>query len=296
MSTFVRKVIFCLIGILAGIAAWSISELILVQQVLFPTYLVFSIAMGAIFGSIMGGFFGSSEGIAISVTSKILTGIGTGMLVGVIGGGLGFLVGQGVLFLVGEMFLHSNKILVEIGAPVSRTIGWGIVGIFIGAVEGVRALSWIKIKVGILGGVIGGILGGFVLEYLQFQFPQLMVSRMIGLGILGFLIGLFYGFIETRFSQGVLKLLNGKLKGKEYLLLQRNIKIGHSGKADIQLANYQGILDIQAVITNKPEAIFIRSTDEHNPVLVNEAPVKQSKLEVDDVIQIGTAKILFFYQ
>ncbi len=295
MSTLMRKLIFGIIGLIAGLAAWPAAEFILTLQSGFPSYLVFTITLGVFFGAIMGGFLGSVEGITLSVRSRILPGIITGILVGAIGGAVGFLIGQGALFLVSDLFFHSNKAMQSYGIPISRTIGWGFLGFFIGTVEGVRAKSWMKIKVGMIGGIVGGLLGGFMIEYLRILYPTFIYARLVGLLILGFLIGLFYGLFEKRFSQGVLKLLNGKLKGKEYLLVQKTIRIGNSVKADIQLTGYQNVADIHAVLQTVKGEIFIKNVQVENRILVNELNILKEKLKFEDVVQIGAAKFLFFY-
>ena len=295
MSTLMRKLIFGIIGLLAGLAAWPAAEFILTLQAGFPSYLVFTITLGVFFGAIMGGFLGSVEGITLSVRSRILPGIITGIMVGAIGGAVGFLIGQGALFLVNDLFFHSNKAMQSYGIPISRTIGWGFLGFFIGTVEGVRARSWMKIKVGMVGGIAGGLLGGVMIEYLRILYPSFTYTRLIGLLILGFLIGLFYGLFEKRFSQGVLKLLNGQLKGKEYLLIQKTIRVGNSVKADIQLSDYQNVAEIHAVLKSVKGEIFIKNVHAENRVLVNELNISEEKLKFEDVIQIGAAKFLFFY-
>lgn len=296
MSTLVRKLVFGLIGLLAGLAAWPIAEFILSAQSAFPSYLIFTITLGIIFGAIMGGFFGSIEGITLSVQSRILPGILTGVLVGAIGGAVGFLIGQGALFLVSDMFFHSNKTMQAYGIPISRTIGWGFLGLFIGTVEGVRARSWAKIKVGMTGGIIGGLLGGIAIHTMRFLVPSFSFSRLIGLLILGFLIGLFYGLFEKRFSQGILKLLNGRLKGKEYLLVQKRIHIGISDKADIQLEGYKNVADTHALLKTINGEVVISPVQSTDRVIVNELHVSKQALKFEDVVQIGAAKFLFFYK
>ncbi|NQU65936.1 MAG: phosphopeptide-binding protein [SAR324 cluster bacterium] len=296
MSTLMRKLVFGIIGLLAGLAAWPAAELILTFQSAFPTYLVFTVTLGVFFGGIMGGFLGSVEGITLSIRSRILPGIITGILVGAVGGAVGFLIGQGALFLVSDMFFHSNKTLHTYGIPIARTIGWGFLGFFIGTVEGVRARSWMKIKVGMLGGIAGGLMGGFVIEYLRILYPHFAYTRLIGLLILGFLIGLFYGLFEKRFSQGMLKLLNGKLKGKEYLLVQKAIRVGTSEKTDIQLTGYRNVADIHALLKSVKGEIVIKNVKPENRVLVNELNITEEKLKFEDVVQIGTAKFLFLYK
>lgn len=295
MSIFLRKLIIGLIGLLAGLAAWPIAEVILYWQPLFPSYLIFSVTQGICVGGVMGGFFGSIESITLSKRGSIIPSIFMGFIVGMFGGLVGFLLGQGVLTLVMEYSL-SNQLFINYGIPISRIIGWTCLGLFIGSVEGIRSLSLTKVKVGIAGGLIGGLLGGLSLELLRLLIPEIMYARLVGLLIMGSLIGLFYSLIEHRYSIGVLKSLNGKLKNKEFLIVNKLTKIGSSGHSDIQLKDYTGIADCHAEIYIRENKILIANKDSKSPVIVNEYRIKEHLLKYEDIIHIGTAKLLFFYK
>jgi hypothetical protein len=295
VSTFLRKLIFVLIGLLAGLAAWPVTEIILYFQTLFSSYLIFSVIQGVCVGGVMGGFFGSIESITLSKRGSIIPSVFMGAVIGIFGGLIGFLLGQGVLTLVMEYSL-SNQIFINYGIPISRITGWTCLGLFIGSVEGIRSMSWIKIKVGITGGLIGGLLGGLSLEFLRLLIPEIMYARLVGLLIMGSLIGLFYSLIEHRYSIGVLKLLNGKLKNKEFLIVNKLIKIGSSDHSDIQLKDYTGIADFHAEIHIRENKILIANSDSKNPVIVNEYRIKEHLLKYEDIVHIGTAKLLFLYK
>lgn len=296
MSTLTRRIFLCLIGMLAGLAAWPVAEAALLFQTAFPSYLIFTIFLGLIFGLIMGAFFGSSDGIIMSVRPSIYSGMIQGAVIGIIGGIAGFLIGQGALFLFGNMFIQSMKSFNNFGLPVSRAIGWAFLGLFIGIVDGVRSRSFDKIKVGIIGGVMGGFLGGLALEYLRPVIPGITFPRLVGLLIFGLLIGLCYGLVENRLSFGVLRLLNGKFKGKEFLINQRKMKIGNIEKNDIVLSGYDGISDIHAELRLKGDEVIITSQDSKKPVLVNDDAIKEHQLKLQDVIKIGSAKLIYRFK
>ncbi len=296
MSLLMRRLIIIILGILAGIAAWPVAELILIYQADFPSYFVFITVLGAVFGMIMGLFFGSGEGITSSVKSRVKRGMLTGTLIGFLGGIIGFLAGQAALLLIGGYLMRSYKSFNSIGLPVSRAIGWAFLGVFIGMVEGFRAGSLKKIIIGIIGGLLGGLLGGLALEYSKYLFPQVVYSRLVGLIILGFLLGLFYGIIEKGLSFGVLRVLNGKLRGKEFLINQNRIRIGRSDKNDITLAQYENISDSHAVVKIKRGEAILANLDPKIPVFVNERAVKEHKLKMEDVIKIGSAKLYYKYE
>lgn len=296
MSTTLRKLIFMLIGLLGGLASWSVTEWVLFFQADFPDYLLFSMALGAIPGAIMGGFMGTTEGIGASVLSKLKTGIPTGILVGIPGGALGFLLSQGTLFFMGAILIQSQREFQEIAIPLARVLGWGFLGMFIGSVEGVRARSLPKIKIGFLGGFLGGVIGGVALETFNRYMPGLQFSRLIGFLILGSSIGLFYSLVESRFSQGILKLLNGPLKGKEYPLVQKKTRVGLGGKAEIELTDYKNIQELEALFRIKKDAIYLEKLGKDSLLKVNDREVEEHRLKLEDVIQVGSAKFLFLYR
>ena len=296
MSTLMRRIFLCAIGVIAGLAAWPFAETILLFQTGFPSYLIFSIFLGMIFGLIMGGFFGTSDGIIMSVKSNIISGAFFGVLIGIAGGTIGFIIGQAALFIIGDMLIHSAKGFNTIGFPISRAIGWAFLGLFIGMVDGIRSRSFNKIKVGIIGGIIGGFFGGLALEYSRLIIPGIYFARLIGLIVFGFFIGLAYGFVENRLSFGVLRLLNGKYKGTEFLITQKKTKIGSSEKNSIVLLGYDKISDTHAELNIKGDNVVIKKASPKTIISVNDDKVEEKELIMDDVVEIGSAKFLYKFK
>ncbi len=296
MSSFMKRVFLCLIGVIAGLAAWPFAETAMIYQAYFPSFLIFSIVVGLIFGLFMGSFFASSEGIILADKSKIFKGMITGAFVGLIGGIIGFLAGQFALFIIGQTLIHSMKSFNKIGLPISRAVGWSILGIFIGITEGIRSSSMKKISIGIIGGFLGGAVGGLTSEFLKQVIPNVLFARLIGLLIFGFFIGLFYGFVEKRLSYGVLRVLNGIYKGKEYLINQRKMKMGFSSKNDITLSEYSEIDENHAQVYIKKDDVYIKSLAKSAPVKVNDETISDHLLKFGDVVKVGEAKLLYKYQ
>lgn len=296
MSTLTRRIIICTLGVLAGIAAWPLIETLLAYQLFFPSYLLFSIATGAVFGLVLGAFFGSGEGIIVSVPGRILKGALTGALTGLAGGVVGFLVGQAVLFLMGNYVFRSAGDINTFALTIARSVGWAVLGLFVGMSEGIRARSGKKLLVGVLGGLIGGFLGGAILEYARLLFPTIGFARLIGLSFFGLLIGLFYGIIERKLSYGVLRLLTGRMKGKEYILGQQKMRIGVSQRNEIAIPGYREVEDLQAVLRIKGEDVILERTETGAPVYVNDQPIERHVLKYEDVIKIGSAKFFYRYE
>ena len=267
----------------------------LLFQAGFPSYLVFSVFLGTIFGVVIGAFFGSGDGIIMSHRRSIVTGVVQGMAIGAVGGAAGFFIGQAVLFLTGEYLIHSMRRFNTVGMPVSRAIGWAVLGLFAGMIDGARSRSWKKVRVGIIGGISGGFLGGLALEYFRIAFPGTVFARLLGLLVFGLFIGFCYGFVEVRLSYGVLTLLNGRFKGREFLINQKKLGIGALQKNDIMLEGYHDISESHALIRVKKDDVYI-SPVENGRVLVNDDPVEEHLLKYEDVIKIGSAKLLYQYK
>ncbi len=295
MTTMSSRLIILALGFLGGLAAWPAAELILYSQGAFPSYLAFLSLLGAVVGALMGAFFGAGEGITSRIRNRIPAGMLLGALVGCIGGALGALVGQAALWLIGGIFLLSYRDMQWVVLPVSRAIGWAVLGVFVGAGEGCRSLSPKKIAVGVLGGFLGGMVGGFALEYSRLLLPGFALFRLVGLVILGLAIGFFYGLIEQGMSFGVLRILAGELKGKEFFLTERRIRIGRSPRNEIALPAYEDLADLQADIRVRKGEPVITNLDPSVAMLVNEEKVKERKLKLGDVIKIGSARIFYKY-
>jgi len=294
MTTLARRLIILALGLLAGVCVWPLVETVLYFQGSFSSYRTFLPLLGAVTGAVMGAFFGAAEGITSRVKSRLANGMLLGAAVGLAGGALGFLAGQAVLWLTGNLILRSYRDFQFVVLPVSRAVGWAVLGVFVGAVEGVRAGSPKRILVGVLGGLVGGLLGGLVLEYSRLVLPRIAWSRLAGLVVLGLAIALFYGLIERGMSFGVLRVLTGPLKGKEFLVNQGRMRIGRSRRNEIALADYGDLADVQARIRVRRGDVVISNAEPRVPLLVNEQRAQEKTLRLGDVVKLGSAR--FYYR
>lgn len=295
MSIFIRRVLLCLLGLLAGLAAWPAAELILALQESFPTYLLFGAALGGIVGIVMGAVFGSAEGITSHVKSRIPAGLAAGAIMGAVGGALGFVAGQGVFLFAANSVLESPESLGRWGLVVSRSVGWAVLGIAVGMAEGFRAISPRKILIGGLGGLIGGLVGGAVLEYSQVFLPGFATARLAGLLAFGVFVGVAYAVIEKQMSRGVLRVLNGPLKGKEFVINQNRMRIGRSRRAEIRLDGYRNVSDVHAQLRAHGHDLTVRRR-ENNGIQINDRDVDEHTFKYEDILKIGSAKLYYRYE
>ena len=296
MTMFFRRLIISGLGVLGGLAVWPSMQLLLSGQTSFSSFLLFSLVSGAVFGLLFGAFFSSGAGIIARRLDRLFIGMGIGALVGAVGGAIGFLIAQRVFLFFGERLALANNELQSIGLPVSRALGWAVLGTFIGTSEGFRILSWRKVVTGTVGGFIGGLFGGTVLELLRSLFPGSGLASFIGLIILGLSIGGAYSVIERRMSYGVLRVLNGKHKGKEFILNNDRIFIGSGKRCHVLLPDYKDIYSIHAVITAHNRELTIKPEGTGGTITVNDESLSERLLKYEDVLKIGTSKLLYKHE
>jgi hypothetical protein len=274
--------LYTVIGAIGGLAAFALVGLVTFLKAGFGSYLIFNIVMGASFGLAIGAVLGSVEGIVHGNRSKIVTGLVYGALTGIAGGIVGVFLGQSLL-------LRFARNLGEVPMVVSALIHalcWMIMGMFVSLGEGLRSRSGYKLAYGILGGLTGGLLGGFLLE--------ILTSRLAGLIILGCAITFFYALMEKNFSRGVLRVLNGSMKGRKLALNQRKLTLGRGKGNDLALTGYDGVQEkCHAVITVKSEGVTIEPFSHRYKVFVNDEKIQKAKLKYEDVIRIGEARFLY---
>ena len=293
MTLTMRLLFYGLIGLLAGALCWPFTELVLFYQAAFPSLLFFSIVLGLVAGLFIGGVFGMSEGIIARARDRLLKGAIAGMIVGAVGGICGMISGQAALLYIGTFFFNSSGGYRHFGIPISRALGWSVFGLVVGISEGVRSRSGSKVRNGLLGGFIGGLLGGLVVEYARIIAPQSAYSRLVGLSLLGFLVGLSYGFVERGLAEGSLRLLNGLSRGSEFLLTQRKTLVGEAQSTEITLSGYKNVSDEHAEILREGKNFTIVQGDKTKPLFVNDEKVQKTVLNNGDIIRLGDAQFRF---
>lgn len=284
MSLNIKRLLFCFIGFISGLIVWPVTELILTKHSSFSSYLLLTVTQGIFLGVIPGTLFGMVDGIIYKNRYALLKGGLIGLVLGILGGVSGGFLSQKILF----MFQGGNSIYI-----ISRSIGVGVLGFFIGMSDGLRSASVKKTLTGVVGGLLGGLIGGLVMGFLSFNYPNLSITRLIGIIIFTTLIGLFYGLIEKSISRGVLYILNGSMKSKEFNIGQRKISIGSSPKNDIVLAGYTGVEERHIFIQDIRGSLVVKKVSPEYLLKLNDHGISEGTLKYEDVIELGSAKIYF---
>lgn len=291
MSAFFRKIFMALIGLTAGVLAWAAVEILLRQTDIISRHIVWNGLSGAVLGVIFGFFFGSAEGIMFSDVRRSLRSGSAGAVIGLIGGTAGVILAQGLMYWIGNAELFSPSAAASWVTPFSRTLGWTILGLAAGGVDGIRSGSARRTGIGMAGGVLGGLLGGLLLEFLPRYWTDSFLARGIGIGLMGLFIGLFFSLFEHSRAFGLIRVLTGSFRGKEYVLVMKKTRIGASRHADIPLGTYAGVVKNHALLTADREGVTVKGVD--GTVQVNDRPIADHQLKYEDVIQIGNARLFY---
>jgi pSer/pThr/pTyr-binding forkhead associated (FHA) protein len=134
------------------------------------------------------------------------------------------------------------------------------------------------------------------LEYSRLLSPQVQYGRLVGLILFGLVLGVAYALVERSLSYGVLRVLNGLEKGREFIINQRRMTIGTSERNDIVLKRYRNVAERHVRLRVKRKDVFLEPAEEGARIEVNEDPVANHALKYEDVIKVGTAKLFFKHE
>jgi hypothetical protein len=191
------------IGGWAALVGWMLAEWLYYRN---------GVAEGVGELAVVGGLVGAAIGLGLSVVAGMANGqwkqlvfrAVPGLAAGALAGAVGTAVGE-VLLRFG---LH-------------RAFGWAILGLGVGAVEGLYDLAPRKLRNGLIGGALGGQLGGFLFDPIQKMVGGSgMSSRAAGFVILGLAVGALIGLAQVVLREAWLTVLDGYRAGRQLILSQ----------------------------------------------------------------------------
>ncbi len=193
----------------AALTGWLIFEIFLLGRV--PNWLASPVC-----GALVGGFVAAGLGVVGGLSSGAIAPMLKRLLPILLGGMGGGVVGAGL----GELLFSL------LGLP--RALGWMVMGLGIGAVEGLFERSPSKLRNGLIGGAIGGLLGGLLFDIFAglLASPTGMTSRAVGFVVLGVCIGFGIGLVQVVLKEAWLTVLDGYRPGRQLILSQDRTTLG----------------------------------------------------------------------
>ncbi len=201
MSLRMRAYYYAVLGALGALLGWRLAETLgfIQNQNVYLSELI----LGGIIGLGIGVLIGASEALLTRAWRRALRAGGIAGGLGLVAGALGLPLGEFVFQLTGGEF-------------VGRVLGWTLFGLLLGLSEGITGGT--QMWKSAAGGALGGIIGGAILYVLQTALGIAVLGKMLGLVVLGAAVGAFIALMVVLLSRAWIEVLNGKLKGTEFIL------------------------------------------------------------------------------
>jgi hypothetical protein len=218
--------------------------------------------VGAGVGLFIGGMVGAVEGVVIKQSApRAALGVLAGAAAGLVSGFLGLLLGEaGFLFLGGGL--------------AGRSLGWLLLGSFLGIGEGAVNRSPRRLYYGGIGGTLAGAVGGILYEgmtqaFLQQSDTVQMVVGALGLILIGACLGSIIPLtIFVAAARGTLLVRSGKREGLEVAIVDA-VTLGSYDGCEVYLPSDPAIEKKHARIYRKGGQCFIEDLRSRSGTYVN---------------------------
>ena len=255
--------------------------------------------------ALVGLAIGAADGLVCRLVRRVLLGGAVGLLAGFIGGFISMILANLVYAPLSALAMKQTGsaaagltmfgFLTQMGG---RSLGWCIAGMAMGLGQGLALRSGRLLLYGFLGGVIGGLLGGLLFDPIDLLImgvhkPSAHVSRLVGIGVIGASVGAMIGIVELLARNAWLRMVEGPLAGKEFLIFKDTMYVGSSPRSDIYLFNDDQVAPQHAVIRSVGDNYEIENLNRENPASVNGRPLQRARLHSGDQIGIGRTSFMF---
>src|SRR5205823_5763946 len=231
-----------LIGGWAALIGCLLSEVIVRPGTFDEGYLKVAV-VAALVGAAVGGGLNLVAGMANAQWLQQVKRALPGLVLGGAGGALGAVIGNAVF---------------HFGLP--RALGWCVMGLAIGAVDGLYERAGKKLRNGLIGGALGGLVGGFLFDPVkEWAAGSGLAGRAIAFVLLGTCIGALVGLVQVVLKEAWLTVLDGYRPGRQ-LILSKDVTV--LGRAEHAALPFFGTLarDVErehARILRQPGGRFV---------------------------------------
>jgi hypothetical protein len=235
------------------------------------------------------GLIGMIIALCLAVAEPLVDHNFQGALVnGAVGAMLGLFGGVIVSLFVDRLqtALGGNE------SPVANAATYGVIGLFLTIAPGILMRNLKKLGVGLVGGLIGGVIGGLLFAPLA-KVGGPGVSRAIAIVAIGLLAGLLTGLIENAAKTGWLKVVQGLIAGKQFILYRGTTYIGSAPDCHIYLFKDAGVGRRHAAVHIVPGGFDLEDLPLGGPTFVNGKAVSRARLRTGDQIQVGQTAFTF---
>jgi hypothetical protein len=255
-----------------------------------------------LFFAALGGFVGAALGAVEGINSRSLEKACWGGLLGLGIGGLGGFFG-GVFGQALYGGLGGNPGDHALGQILLRGLGWAFAGLFIGLGQGAWTRARRKMINGALGGFLGGLIGGLMFDPLAAVIlfaAQLTggtvgggMSRLVAFVVTGAACGAAIGLVEQARKEAWLRIIEGPLTGKQFILYRSPTTVGSSPKCDITLAADKAIAPQHFSLMQQGGHYVLADLGSATGTRVNGRPVRSRALRSGDLLSLGNTTMQY---
>lgn len=258
-----------------------------------------------VIAAFIGLFIGAVDGLVCRLPRRALLAGGIGMVVGFLGTFVSH-IGAEIIYMpltelaqkqMGDHTGHINTYGFGIQI-LGRALAWGMAGMCMGLGPGIALRSWRLFVYGLIGGIIGGLFGGLFFDPIDTFLVSATrnsawLSRLVGFTVIGLCVGLTIGLVELLARDAWLGMVEGPLRGKEFLIFKDVMKVGSSPRSDLYLFNDPLVAENHALIRAVGEDCEIEALQTTHPLVVNSSAVKRARLRHGDRVTIGRTVFVF---
>jgi hypothetical protein len=147
--------------------------------------------------------------------------------------------------------------------------------------------------VGLAGGFAGGVIGGLLFAPVAKMSGNAMLARAIATLAIGGIAGAATGLIENAAKAGWLKVIQGFIAGKQFILYRATTYIGSSPECHIYLFKDPAIGRRHAAVHIVPGGFDLEDLPLGGATFVNGRAVSRVRLRTGDQIQVGSTAFTF---
>jgi pSer/pThr/pTyr-binding forkhead associated (FHA) protein len=176
---------------------------------------------------------------------------------------------------------------------LGRLVGWTLMGLMLGVGVGLASLSPKNIVKGAAGGWVGGFVGGVSFDLVGRLSNTGLLSRLIGLSLIGLMIGLFIGLVQELTKSAWLVSEAGRIKGRQFRLEGATAMIGRAEENAVGLFGDPGVQPRHAVIERRTTGYALKNLAVQEGTFVNGQRIETAELHDGDRIRIGNYELSF---
>ena len=174
-------------------------------------------------------------------------------------------------------------------------ITWGVLGLFISIAPGLLLRNARRLVVGAFGGLIGGLIGGALYDPIVRQIGEGgdHYGRFVAIVTIGIVAGFFTGLLENAVKSGWIKVQEGLIAGKQFVLYRNPTYIGSAPNCHVYLFKDPKVGRRHAAIHVVPGGFEIEDLPLGERTKVNDKVVTRARLKLGDKIQVGATVFEF---